>query len=278
MHLQLDPVWSELRRVLAPGGLACLNLGDATRTIDEEFQLFLNHVRVSSRFPDLGFVALPDILWRKQTNSPTKFMGSGMLPPNAYVTLEHEYILIFRKPGKRSFLSDAKMRRKESAYFWEERNEWFSHVWDKIKGEDQKLTMSETPGRIRSAAFPLMLAYRLISMFSVAGDCVLDPFLGTGTTTLAAIRQGRNSIGYEIDSGFELEDRFSGTQRISYEINVKRLKRHGEFVRSSNREFKHFNSFYNFPVMTSQEVDICLWEARSIKKTGGDYEVDHEKT
>ena len=69
---------------------------------------------------------MPAILWRKPTNAPNKFMGSGMLPPNAYVTLEHEYILMFRWGAKREFSQEEQKRsRRESAYFWEERNGWF---------------------------------------------------------------------------------------------------------------------------------------------------------
>jgi modification methylase len=104
MHQILDLVWNEVWRVLKPGAVVCINIGDATRTIDSRFSLFTNHTRIQSYMLELGFSALPCILWRKQTNAPNKFMGSGMLPPGAYVTLEHEYILIFRK-GTKSFLN-----------------------------------------------------------------------------------------------------------------------------------------------------------------------------
>ena len=127
-------------------------------------------------------------------------MGSGMLPAGAYVTLEHEYVLIFRKDTKREFSSDAeKSARMRSAFFWEERNKWFSDVWD-FKGTVQGLNHCDL--RSRSAAYPLELAYRLINMYSLYEDTVLDPFLGTGTTTLASIACGRNSIGFEIDRAF----------------------------------------------------------------------------
>ena len=95
MHQELDKVWNEVFRVLKYGGIACINIGDATRTIGGTFQLYSNHSRILSYCLKTGFVALPEILWRKQTNAPNKFMGSGMLPPSAYVTLEHEFILIF---------------------------------------------------------------------------------------------------------------------------------------------------------------------------------------
>ena len=141
-----------------------------------------------------SLAALPDILWRKQTNAPNKFMGSGMLPVGAYVTYEHEYILVLRKGRRRTFTTAAeKAKRRESAFFWEERNVWFSDVWLDVKGTSQGLV--DAPTRERSAAFPFELAYRLICMFSVKEDWVLDPFAGTGTTLAAALTAGRNSVG-----------------------------------------------------------------------------------
>jgi len=89
--------------------------------------------------------------------------------------------------------------RKESSYFWEERNVWFSDIW-KLKGVRQLLNDKNT--RNRSAAFPFELAYRLINMHSIREDTVLDPFAGTGTTTLASIASSRNSVVYEIDPDF----------------------------------------------------------------------------
>ena len=97
MHELLDAVWLECNRVMKPGAIACINIGDATRTLDGDFQLYSNHSRILSSFLGQGFAALPDILWRKQTNAPNKFMGSGMLPVGAYVTYEHEYILVLAK-------------------------------------------------------------------------------------------------------------------------------------------------------------------------------------
>ena len=94
MHKVLDSTWPEAFSVLKPGGFACINIGDATRTINENFALYTNHAIILKFTQELGFSSLPCILWRKQTNASNKFMGSGMLPAGAYVTLEHEYILI----------------------------------------------------------------------------------------------------------------------------------------------------------------------------------------
>ena len=85
MHKELDLVWNEVKRVLIPGGIACVNIGDATRTLNGNFALYPNHARILSYFISNGFVNLPNIIWRKQTNAPNKFMGSGMLPAGAEI-------------------------------------------------------------------------------------------------------------------------------------------------------------------------------------------------
>lgn len=262
MHIELDKVWAEVERILIPGGFACINIGDSTRTINGDFALYPSHSRIISAFQKLGVPNLPNILWRKQTNAPNKFMGSGMLPSGAYVTLEHEWILIFRKGGKRQFKTDEeKLRRKESSFFWEERNVWFSDLWD-LKGTKQKIDNSET--RKRSAAYPFELPYRLINMYSLQGDTVLDPFLGTGTTTIAAIAANRNSIGYEIDPMFLdiIIDNLESTPINFLNSYIQnRIDNHKKFVIERNADFKkdeikHYNENLKMQVMTSQETEI----------------------
>ncbi len=203
MHQELDKVWMEVDRVLVEGGIVAINIGNAYRRIGDDFRLYPNISRIISFFEKLGYHVLPYIIWRKPSNKPNKFMGSGMLPPNAYVTQDHEYILIFRKRGKRIFKTEVeKRRRKESAYFWEERNVWFSDIWSDLQGIPQKINNEGL--REKAAAFPFELPYRIINMYSIIGDTVLDPFLGTGTTTIAAACAGRNSIGYEIEPNFKV--------------------------------------------------------------------------
>ncbi len=268
MHKLLDQVWQELYRVLINGGIACINIGDATRTVGDNFMLYANHSRILSSLIKAGFSALPLILWRKPTNAPNKFMGSGMLPGGAYVTLEHEYILIVRKGSKREFKSaQEKQIRRESALFWEERNNWFSDVWLGLIGTQQKLKKNAT--RLRSGAFPFELAYRLVNMYSAKGDTVVDPFLGTGTTMWTAMASGRNSIGFEIESGFE-EVIEANQDKITDSSNGRiqqRMRNHLAYLDSRKDEkgkFKYLNRHYKFPVMTRQETELFINPLKSI--------------
>jgi site-specific DNA-methyltransferase (cytosine-N4-specific) len=261
--------------VLVDGGIACVNVGDATRTIDGTFRLFPNHVRVSRAFADLGFVELPTVRWRKPTNRGTKFMGSGMLPTNAYPTLEHEHILVFRNGSTRSFPAGDE-RRYESAYFWEERNQWFSDLWD-VRGEAQDL---EAGVRERSGAFPFAVPYRLIAMFSTYGDTVLDPFLGTGTTTFAAAVAGRNSVGYERDETLRsaLDDRTAEAPARSRTVAGDRLRRHREWAtqRADDGEPPGYESVhYDVPVMTKQERQIRLYTVEDVEATEDGFGATH---
>jgi site-specific DNA-methyltransferase (cytosine-N4-specific) len=192
-HAVLDAVWSQVARALVPGGIACVVVGDALRKVDGNFQLLPNHARVMDAFARLGLVALPYVLWKKPTNRPNAFLGSGFLPPNAYVTLDCEFILIFRKGRLRAF-APHDPRRAASRYTKPERDRWFSQVWE-MRGARQTAAGVAR----RTAAFPPEIPARLVRMFSVRGDLVLDPFAGTGTTLAEAVRAGRAAVGYEVD-------------------------------------------------------------------------------
>jgi DNA modification methylase len=281
MNKELDKVWGEAYRVLSPGGFACINIGDATRTLGGEFKIYPNHVRILQSCIKLGFSSLPDVIWRKQTNAPNKFMGSGMLPAGAYVTLEHEFILILRKGNKKDFINEVdKERRRKSAFFWEERNMWFSDVWEGLKGTKQNSIDEEI--RERSGAFPFELPYRLINMFSLRNDTVLDPFLGTGTTTLAAMATGRNSVGIEIDKKLKetLFERLGNIVDFSNKIIENRILNHLNFVKERTKakgKLGYKSTTYGFPVMTSQETEIAFDEPTKIVKKESEIEVEYRK-
>ena len=280
MHAVLRPVWAECVRVLKPGGLMCVNVGDATRSLGNTFQLYSNHARVVECITRLGLHALPGILWRKSTNKPNKFMGSGMIPPNAYVTLEHEHILIFRKHDKRTVAPSRRSDRYESAYFWEERNRWFSDVWTDLGGTRQRLDASTDAAlRDRSAAFPLALPLRLIQMFSIAGDTVLDPFWGTGTTSVAAAMLRRHSIGYEVNAAFETPfvQQMDGLASLAHTYNEARIEQHRAFLRERDAPCKNHNDVYDFGVVTRDEQDVVLYGIDTVTPTGdGNYAMTYQ--
>jgi DNA modification methylase len=313
MHRSLEPVWELVAASLAPGGFACVNIGDATRTVDGQFRLFDNHGPVAAYLRQLGLSQLPSILWRKPTNSPSKFLGSGMLPAGAYVTLEHEVILVFRKGGKRSFVSaEDRERRRRSAIFWHERNRWYSDVWtiagarqgrrapDAVgrapvapdRASDAVGRGGDAVGRARSGAFPLELAYRLVNMFSLQEDLVFDPFLGTGTTSFAAMAAGRSSIGIERDPDLPqaplahlgnpeapaafapgLIDRLASFPRSRL---AEQRERAGEIEERSSRA--HRNDWYAMPVVTAQETSAVLYEPveESLSKDGARLRLRHQ--
>lgn len=269
MHKTLNQTWNECDRVLMDNGFICINIGDATRTFDDKFQLFSNHTKIIEFFVGKGYSLLPDILWRKQTNSPNKFMGSGMYPAGAYVTYEHEYILVFRKGGKRTFKGETKLLRQQSAYFWEERNLWFSDIWD-IKGTSQNVS-KKISSRTRSGSFPIDIPQRLINMYSIKGDTVLDPFCGFGTLNIACMLTQRNSIGFELDADIYREAVLSLNAIKTNDLNKlieNRLKSHEEFIGTLPKDklkMCYKNKCHCFLVKTRQETGIKIERLSNIE-------------
>lgn len=198
------------------------------------------------------------------------------------MTLEHEWILVFRKGGKRQFKAETeKVKRRTSAFFWEERNIWFSDIWD-FKGTQQKIKQSKS--RSRSAAFPLELPYRIINMYSLQDDTVLDPFLGTGTIMLAAIAANRNSIGYEIDRSFHemiLDNITSVSKEDLNAITKQRVDRHRAFIDerledSKKSPPKYLNSYLKVPVIAKQEKEIQFKLINDIQQVDGNIQASYE--
>ncbi|MFX1452841.1 MAG: DNA methyltransferase, partial [Promethearchaeota archaeon] len=214
-----------------------------------------------------------------------KFLGSGMLPPNAYVTLEHEYILIFRKGENKRKLAPKSGNRYQSAFFWEERNKWFSDIWQDIKGTSQilkKSNQNQNKLRERSGAYPLELPFRLINMFSLYEDLILDPFWGTGTTSFACMISARNSIGYEINPEFKdiFNKNIQNIIQLNNEFNNERLNQHVNYIRKlrkQNKEIKYRSINYNFPVITNQEREILLYKIKNYIADNNKYILKHQK-
>jgi len=193
---ELDKCWKESLRVLVPGGRLVIVVGDVllSRRKHKRHQVIPLHADIQVRCKRLGFDNLAPIFWYKIANAAYEAEGNGggflgkPYEPNAVVKHDIEYILMERKPG--SYRSPDPKTRLLSVIPAEKHSIWFRQVWEDIRGEST---------RNHPAPFPEELADRLIRMFSFVNDTVLDPFVGTGTTMVAAAKAGRNSIGVEID-------------------------------------------------------------------------------
>lgn len=194
---ELDKVWAHCARVLVPGGRIVCVVGDvclSRRRFGRHVVMPL-HADIVVRARRLGLDNLNPIIWYKISNANyevengSSFLGKPY-EPNAIIKNDIEFILMLRKPG--GYRQPTTEQRDASRLTKEEYNEWFQQIWT-IPGESTK----EHP-----APFPEKLAYRLIRMFSFTGDTVLDPFMGTGTTLLAAARCDRNAIGVELEESY----------------------------------------------------------------------------
>lgn len=191
---ELDKVWAECFRVLVPGGRLVCVVGDVciARRREGRHLVMPLHADICVRCRRLGFDNLNPILWYKISNATlevsrsTKFLGKPY-EPNAIIKNDIEFILMQRKPG--AYRSPTEEQRQLSRIPKELFAEWFQQIW----------TCPGASTKEHPAPFPEELAMRLVRMFSFVADTVLDPFMGTGTTCVAAGKWGRNSIGVEID-------------------------------------------------------------------------------
>jgi site-specific DNA-methyltransferase (adenine-specific) len=191
---ELANVWKEMHRILVPGGRLVCVVGDVclSRRNFGRHVVFPLHSDIAVVCRKIGFDNLNPIIWHKisnanyEINNGSKFLGKPY-EPNAIIKNDIEFILMQRKPG--GYRQPTQHQRKLSMISKEEYNKWFQQFWN--------ITGAST--RDHPAPFPLELAYRLVRMFSFSGDTVIDPFCGTGTTMVAAMKAGRNSIGIEID-------------------------------------------------------------------------------
>ncbi|MEM3207359.1 MAG: site-specific DNA-methyltransferase [Halobacteria archaeon] len=191
---ELTKVWAECYRVLVPGGRLVCVVGDvclARRKYGRHLVMPL-HSDIVVRCRKIGFDNLAPIIWHKIANANyevengSKFLGKPY-EPNAIIKNDIEFILMLRKPG--GYRKPTPEQRKLSLIPKKLYDEWFQQIWQ-IHGEST---------RQHPAPFPLELASRLVRMFSFFGDTVLDPFCGTGTSMVAALQSGRNSVGIEVD-------------------------------------------------------------------------------
>lgn len=192
----LNLVWMECFRVLKSGCRLCINIGDqfARAAYYGRYKVVPIHSEIIRFCETIGFDYMGAIIWQKPTTMHTSggsnVMGSYPYPRGGIVKIDYEYILLFKKPG--TYKAPSQEEKDLSKLTDEEWNTFFSSHWN-FMGERQNKHI---------AVFPEELPHRLIRMFSYRDDTVLDPFMGSGTTALAAIRNGRNAIGYEINSDF----------------------------------------------------------------------------
>lgn len=196
---ELDKVWRECYRLLVPGGRLICVVGDvclSRRRNDGRHTVVPLHSSIQEHCRNMGFDNLAPIIWHKIANANYEVeRGSSFLgkpyEPNAIIKNDIEFILMERKPG--GYRKPSVVTRVLSVISTENHRNWFQQIWFGLTGASTKQ---------HPAPFPLELAERLIRMFSFVGDTVLDPFMGTGTTNLAASRWGRNSVGYEVDAHY----------------------------------------------------------------------------
>ena len=193
---QLDKVWRCCYESLVPGGRLVCIVGDvclSRRKNNGEHTVVPLHASIQEHCRRIGYVNLAPIIWYKIANAKYEVSnGSSFLgkpyEPNAVIKNDIEYILMQRKGG--GYRKPGINERVLSVISGENHKAWFQQIWQGVTGAST---------RRHPAPFPLQIAERLIRMFSFAGDTVLDPFLGTGTTSVAAAMWGRNSIGVEVD-------------------------------------------------------------------------------
>lgn len=192
----LKQVWEEVHRLLKPGCRLAINIGDQYLRASEYGRYRVKPIPADTTriCRDIGFDFMGNIIWRKVSTTNTTgggtWMGSTYYPKDGHVTYEHEYILLFRKRG--DWNTPGEEAKEKSKLTKEQRSRWFRGYWElSPERQDEHVAM-----------FPMELPERLIQMYSFHGETVLDPFLGSGTTTRAAMKHGRNSVGVELNDEF----------------------------------------------------------------------------
>jgi site-specific DNA-methyltransferase (adenine-specific) len=247
----LNLVWKECHRVLHKGCRLCINIGDqfARAVYYGRYKVIPIRTEIIKFCESIGFDYMGAIIWQKVTTChPTggaTVMGSYPYPRNGIIKLDYEFILIFKKYGNLPKVS--KEIKEKSKLTDEEWNLYFTGHWN-FPGEKQDKHL---------AMFPEELPRRLIKMYSFVGEIVLDPFLGSGTTSLAAKNLNRNSIGYEINEDFLpiIKEKLGINQNIHFQEATFEIIKQEEIKINFKEEIKKLPYIFKDPVKFDKKVD-----------------------
>ncbi|MDH4266501.1 MAG: DNA methyltransferase [Deltaproteobacteria bacterium] len=247
----LNLVWNECWRVLHKGCRLCINIGDqfARSVYYGRYKIIPIRTEIIKFCETIGFDYMGAIIWQKVTTCNTTggatVMGSFPFPRNGIIKLDYEFILILKKYGASPKVNQE--IKKQSKLTQEEWNQYFAGHWN-FSGERQDKHL---------AMFPEELPRRLTKMFSFVNDTVLDPFLGSGTTSLAAKNLVRNSIGYEINEEFLpiVKDKLGISQRTIFESAGFEISRQKKVNIDYKEEIKQLPYIFKDPIQFDKKVD-----------------------
>ncbi len=247
----LNLVWKECHRILHKGCRLCINIGDqfARSVYYGRYKVIPIRTEIIKFCESIGFDYMGAVIWQKVTTCHTTggatVMGSYPYPRSGILKLDYEFILILKKHGQTPKVS--KEIKNKSKLTQEEWNQYFSGHWN-FPGEKQEKHL---------AMFPEELPRRLIKMFSFVGDIVLDPFIGSGTTSLVAKNLNRNSIGYEINEAFlqVIKDKIGAEQKsIFHDVNFEVIKQKSIRV-NLKEEIKKLSYVFKDPIKIDKKID-----------------------
>ncbi|NCU33576.1 MAG: site-specific DNA-methyltransferase, partial [Candidatus Moranbacteria bacterium] len=247
----LNLVWNECYRILEAGCRLCVNIGDqfARSVYYGRYKIIPIRTEIIKFCETIGFDYMGAIIWQKVTTCNTTggatVMGSFPYPRNGILKLDYEFILIFKKPGTAKPVSPE--IRKQSKMTTEEWNQYFSGHWN-FAGEKQNKHL---------AMFPEELPKRLIKMFTFVGDTVLDPFLGSGTTMLAAKNLNRDSVGYEVNGNFlsVIKERVGCFQSLCSAENIVEILTQDKKIIDFGEEIEKLPYIFRDPIKFDKKID-----------------------